>query len=133
MKELKISLVSYSPLSRGFISGTINKPDDLESDDWRRYMTRFQNELLHKNMELLNKVKEMAEEKNITTSQLALAWIISKGHVPIPGAKRVKYIEENIAAAYMELSNNDIEKLESAIPLGTPTGDRYENMSGVNL
>lgn len=133
LKELKISLVSYSPLSRGFISGIIKKPEDLESDDWRRYMPRFQNELFYKNMELLNEVKKIAEEKNITPAQLALAWIISKGHVPIPGTKRVKYIEENIAAAYIELNNDDIDRLESAIPLGTPTGDRYANMSGVNL
>lgn len=133
LKELGIGLVCYSPLSRGFISGTIQNPEDLEVDDWRRYMPRFQNELFYKNMVLLNEVKKMAEEKNITPSQLALAWIISKGHVPIPGTKRVKYVEENIAAADIELSNDDIDRLESAIPLGTPTGDRYANMSGVNL
>ena len=133
LKELGISLVSYSPLSRGFISGTIQNPDNLESDDWRRYMPRFQNEQFYKNMELLNEVKKVADEKNITPSQLALAWIITKGHVPIPGTKRVKYVEENIAATNIELSQKDLDRLESIIPLGTNTGDRYANMSGVNL
>lgn len=96
-------------------------------------MPRFQNEQFYKNIELLEKIKQVAEEKNITPSQLALAWIISKGHVPIPGTKRVKYVEENIAATRIELSQEELDRLESIIPLGTHTGDRYANMSGVNL
>ena len=133
LKELGISLVSYSPLSRGFISGTIKSHDSLDSDDWRRWMPRFQEEQFNKNMELLNEVKKVAEEKNITPSQLALAWIINKGHVPIPGTKRVKYVEENIASTEIELSQGDFDRLERIIPLGTATGDRYANMSHVNL
>ena len=133
MKELGISLVSYSPLSRGFISGTIKSYDNLDADDWRRWMPRFQEEQFNKNMELLNEVKKVAEEKNITPSQLALAWIINKGHVPIPGTKRVKYVEENIASTDIELSQDDFDRLDKIIPLGTPTGDRYANMSHVNL
>ena len=133
LKELGISLVSYSPLSRGFISGTIKSPNSLDSDDWRRWMPRFQEEQFNKNMELLNEVKKVAEEKNITPSQLALAWIINKGHVPIPGTKRVKYVEENIASTEIELSQGDFDRLERIIPLGTATGDRYANMSHVNL
>lgn len=133
MKELGIGLISYSPLGRGFLSGTIKHPEDLVEGDWRRYMPRFQNKQFYKNIELLEKIKQVAEEKNITPSQLALAWIISKGHVPIPGTKRVKYVEENIAATRIELSQEELDRLESIIPLGTHTGDRYANMSGVNL
>lgn len=133
LKELGIGLISYSPLGRGFLSGTIKHPEDLVEGDWRRYMPRFQNEQFYKNIELLDKIKQVAEEKNITPSQLALAWVITKGHVPIPGTKRVKYVEENIAATSIELSQQELDRLESLIPLGTPTGDRYANMSGVNL
>ncbi|TAH59893.1 MAG: aldo/keto reductase, partial [Fermentimonas caenicola] len=99
LKELGIGLISYSPLGRGFLSGTIKNPNELEEGDWRRNTPRFQLDQFNKNSELLDKIKQVAAEKNITPSQLALAWVIAKGHVPIPGTKRIKYVEENIAAA----------------------------------
>jgi aryl-alcohol dehydrogenase-like predicted oxidoreductase len=133
LKELGIGLISYSPLGRGFLSGTIKNPNELEEGDWRRNTPRFQLDQFNKNIELLDKIKQVAAEKNITPSQLALAWVIAKGHVPIPGTKRIKYVEENIAAANITLSQENIDLLESIIPLGTDTGDRYANMSGVNL
>src|SRR5690554_451580 len=133
LKELGIGLISYSPLGRGFLSGTIKNPNELEEGDWRRNTPRFQLDQFNKNSELLDKIKQVAAEKNITPSQLALAWVIAKGHVPIPGTKRIKYVEENIAAANITLSQENIDLLESIIPLGTDTGDRYANMSGVNL
>ena len=133
LKELGIGLISYSPLGRGFLSGTIKQPENLEEGDWRRNTPRFQDDQFYKNSILLDKIKKVATEKNITLSQLALAWVITKGHVPIPGTKRVKYVEENIAATNIKLSQEDLNLLESIIPLGTHTGDRYANMSGVNL
>lgn len=133
LKELGIGLISYSPLGRGFLSGTIKNPNELEEGDWRRNTPRFQLDQFNINSELLDKIKQVAAEKNITPSQLALAWVIAKGHVPIPGTKRIKYVEENIAAANITLSQENIDLLESIIPLGTDTGDRYANMSGVNL
>lgn len=133
LKELGIGLISYSPLGRGFLSGTIKNPNELEEGDWRRNTPRFQLDQFNKNSKLLDKIKQVAAEKNITPSQLALAWVIAKGHVPIPGTKRIKYVEENIAAANITLSQENIDLLESIIPLGTDTGDRYANMSGVNL
>lgn len=133
LKELGIGLISYSPLGRGFLSGTIKHPEDLEEGDWRRNTPRFKDDQFYKNSILLDKIKQVAANKNITLSQLALAWVITKGHVPIPGTKRVKYLEENIAATNIELSQEDLNLLESIIPLGTHTGDRYANMSGVNL
>ena len=133
LKELGIGLISYSPLGRGFLSGTIKHPEDLEEGDWRRNTPRFKDDQFYKNSILLDKIKKVATEKNITLSQLALAWVITKGHVPIPGTKRVKYVEENIAATNIKLSQEDLNLLESIIPLGTHTGDRYANMSGVNL
>ncbi|MBV9988279.1 MAG: aldo/keto reductase [Chitinophagaceae bacterium] len=133
LKELGIGFVAYSPLGRGFLSGEIQHPDDLPKDDWRRSLPRFQGEQFYKNIELLNEIKRMANEKNITTSQLAIAWIIAKGHLPIPGTKRPKYVEQNIQATNVELSGEELSRLESIIPLGTNTGDRYADMNTVNL
>lgn len=107
LNELGIGFVAYAPLGRGFISGEIQHPEDLPADDFRRYLPRFQGERFYKNIELLNEIKRMAEEKDITPSQLAIAWVIAKGHVPIPGTKRVKYVEQNIAAAGIALSRED--------------------------
>ena len=133
LRELGIGFVAYSPLGRGFLSGEFQHPDDLPKDDWRRSLPRFQGEQFYKNMELLNEIKKMANEKNITTSQLAIAWVIAKGHLPIPGTKRPKYVEQNIQATNVELSREELSRLESIIPLGTNTGDRYTDMNGVNL
>lgn len=135
LNELNIGLVAYSPLGRGFISGEIKKLDDMPADDFRRYLPRFQGEQFEKNIQLLNEIEKIALAKGITSSQLAIAWVIAKGHLPIPGTKRVKYLEQNIAATSVALTNEDMDRLENIIPLGKDTGARYdvENMKGVNL
>lgn len=134
LNELGIGLVAYSPLGRGFISGAIKSLDDLAEDDFRRGLPRFQGEQFYKNIELLNAINGLAAEKGITASQLALAWVIAKGALPIPGTKRVRYVEENIAATGIRLSPDDLARLESIIPLGTSTGARYDaaNMAGID-
>jgi aryl-alcohol dehydrogenase-like predicted oxidoreductase len=134
LQELGIGFVPYSPLGRGFISGDIKSPDDFAENDFRRSIPRFQGEQFYKNIELLEQINKLADEKQITPSQLALAWVLSKGYVPIPGTKRVKYVEQNIAAAGIILSSSEIEQLERIIPLGTITGDRYDsvNMQFIN-
>jgi aryl-alcohol dehydrogenase-like predicted oxidoreductase len=126
LKELGIGFVPYSPLGRGFISGEIKNPDDFSENDFRRGIPKFQGEQFYKNIELLNELNKLAEEKGITASQLAIAWTISKGFVPIPGTKRVKYVEQNIAATGIDLTAADVQRLESIIPLGTATGNRYD-------
>lgn len=126
LHELNIGFVAYSPLGRGFLSGDIKSPEDFADNDFRKSIPRFQGENFYKNIELVNEIKKLADEKDITTSQLAIAWIISKGILPIPGTKRVKYVEQNIAAASIVLSAKEIERLESIVPLGTFTGDRYD-------
>lgn len=135
LKELGIGLVPYSPIGRGFLSGDIQKPEDFAADDVRRNMPKFTGDQFYKNLDLVNEIKKVATEKNISAAQLALAWIISKGHVPIPGTKRVKYVEENIGATKVLLTQDDIDRLESIIPLGAETGPRYDEtgMKGVNL
>jgi aryl-alcohol dehydrogenase-like predicted oxidoreductase len=126
-RELGISFVAYSPLGRGFLSGQIKSPDDLAPDDWRRMNPRFKGENFRKNLELVSKVEEMAAEKRCTTSQLALAWVLAQGQdiIPIPGTKRMKYLEENLAAVNIRLSKADIDRLNSIIPPGSAAGLRY--------
>lgn len=126
INELGIGFVPYSPLGRGFISGDIKTPEDFPENDFRRGIPKFQGEQFYKNIDLLNELNKLSAEKNITASQLALAWSINKGFVPIPGTKRIKYIEQNIAAAAIELTVEEMKRLESIIPLGTTTGDRYD-------
>lgn len=126
LHELGIGFVAYSPLGRGFLSGQIRSIDDLPENDFRRGIPRFQEEHFHKNIELVEAIENMAKEKGITSSQLALAWIISKGIVPIPGTKRRKYLEQNIEAANIQLSESEIQQLESIVPLGTDTGATYD-------
>ncbi len=135
LQELGIGFIAYSPLGRGFLSGDIQSPDDFPADDFRKSIPKFQGAQFYKNIELVNKIKNLAEEKGVTTIQLALAWVISKGSVPIPGTKRRKYLEQNIEAANVNLTSEELESLESIIPLGTVTGDRYDatGMSMVNL
>lgn len=134
LQELGISLVAYSPLGRGYLTGNLKKPEDLPENDFRKTMPRFQGEQLVKNLALVDAITVMAAEKEITPSQLAIAWVLAKGHTPIPGTKRPKYLEQNVAAAAIQLSAGDIDRLESIIPLGTFLGDRYDaaSMSSIN-
>ncbi|WP_419800933.1 aldo/keto reductase [Mucilaginibacter sp.] len=126
LTELGIGFIAYSPLGRGFISGEIKSPDDFPENDFRRSIPRFQGEQFYKNLDLLNEIQKIADKKSITASQLAIAWTIAKGAVPIPGTKRVKYVEQNIAATSVALSEEELNRLEAIIPLGTITGDRYD-------
>jgi aryl-alcohol dehydrogenase-like predicted oxidoreductase len=132
-RELGIGFVPYSPLGRGFLSGQITSIDDLAADDFRRRGPRFQGENFQKNLDLVEKVKEIAKEKGITASQLALAWVLARGEdiVPIPGTKRVRYLEENVGAVDVELTD-DLRRLDEAFPKGVAAGDRYPDMSTVN-
>lgn len=126
LKELSIGFVAYSPLGRGFISGDIKSPEDFPVNDFRRNIPRYQGEMFYNNIRLLNEIRKMADKKQITPSQLAISWIVSKGILPIPGTKRVKYVEQNIAAAGITLTSEELKQLEAIIPLGTLTGDRYD-------
>lgn len=126
MHELGVGLVAYSPLGRGFLSGDLKSPDDFPADDFRRSIPRFQGEQFNQNLRLVEEIRSMAAEKNITPSQLAIAWVIAKGHVPIPGTKRRKYVAQNIEAASVRLSDADLNRLESIVPLGANTGARYD-------
>jgi aryl-alcohol dehydrogenase-like predicted oxidoreductase len=134
IRELGIGFVAYSPLGRGFLSGRIRSPDDLEETDFRRRGPRFQAENLERNLELVAVVEELAEAKGVTPSQLGLAWVLSRGDdiVPIPGTKRRTYLEENAAALEVELSDEELERLERAFPPGVAAGDRYPDMSTVD-
>jgi aryl-alcohol dehydrogenase-like predicted oxidoreductase len=134
IRELGIGFVPYSPLGRGFLTGQIKSIDDLESDDFRRQNPRFKGENFQKNLELVDKVKEIANEKGCTPGQLALAWVLAQGEevVPIPGTKHLKYLEENLGALEVELTDDDIRHLNDAAPKGATAGDRYPDMSTVN-
>jgi aryl-alcohol dehydrogenase-like predicted oxidoreductase len=134
VRELGIGFVAYSPLGRGFLSGQIKSVDDLPEDDFRRRGPRFQGENFQRNLDLVAQVEEIAEEKGVTPSQLALAWVLAQGEdiVPIPGTKRVRYLEENAGAADVELTDEDLRRLEDAFPHGAAAGDRYPDMSTVN-
>jgi len=129
LTELGIGFVAYSPLGRGFLSGQIRSIDDLPEHDFRRAIPRFQENHFYKNIELVKAIEALAAEKNVTSSQLALAWIMSKGILPIPGTKRRKYLEQNLLSAEIQLSTADLEKLESIVPLGTDTGKPYDEFS----
>ncbi len=134
VRELAIGFVPYSPLGRGFLTGQIQSPDDFDEDDYRRNSPRFQGENFQKNLELVEKVRQIAEEKGVTPGQLALAWLLAQGEdvVPIPGTKRRKYLEENAAAADIELTEEDRSRIDEAAPVGVASGDRYPDMSTVN-
>jgi len=134
VRELGIGFVAYSPLGRGFLSGAIRSVDDLDENDFRRHSPRFQGENFAKNLELLERVRQIADDKAVTPSQLALAWVLAQGEdvVPIPGTKRQRYLEENIAALEVVLSGDDLAALDAAAPLGAGAGDRYADMSSVN-
>ncbi|TDQ06207.1 aldo/keto reductase [Pedobacter metabolipauper] len=126
LAALNIGFVAYSPLGRGFLSGEISSPNDFADDDFRKSTPRFQGDNFYKNIELVNEIKKLAEEKEVTASQLAIAWVIAKGHLPIPGTKRVNYVEQNIAATDIELNAAELEKIEKLVPLDYSAGARYD-------
>ena len=127
LRELGIGLVAYSPLGRGFLTGQIRSMDDLPEEDWRRNNPRFQEEALRQNVELADRVRELAVQRGVTPAQLALAWVHAKGEdiVPIPGTKRPERLEENVAALDVQLSDEDVATLDEAIPAGAAVGTRY--------
>jgi aryl-alcohol dehydrogenase-like predicted oxidoreductase len=134
LRELGIGLVAYSPLGRGFLTGRFRSPDDFPDGDFRRNNPRFQGENFYANLRLVERVKELAREHDCTPGQLALAWVLHQGEdvVPIPGTKRRAYLEENVGAVEVDLSEDDLRRLDEAAPVGATAGDRYPDMSGVN-
>jgi aryl-alcohol dehydrogenase-like predicted oxidoreductase len=126
-RELGIGFVAYSPLGRGFLTGQFRKFEDLPEDDYRRHSPRFQGENFQKNLDLVRQVEEIARAKNCTASQLALAWVLAHGDdiVPIPGTKRRKYLEENIAASELQLSSADLQRIGDVFPPESAAGERY--------
>jgi len=135
LAELGIALVAYAPLGRGFLCGRFTSTEQLEEGDYRRYGPRFTGENLQQNLLLAERVRELAAEKGITRGQLALAWVLHRGEriVPIPGTKRVAYLEENLAAAAVSLSEDEVEHIAEAVP--SAAGDRYDpaGMRALNL
>jgi aryl-alcohol dehydrogenase-like predicted oxidoreductase len=127
LRELGVGLVAYSPLGRGFLTGQIKSFDDFAADDYRRMSPRFQGENFAKNLELVERIKAIAAHKGISAGQLALAWVLAQGNdiVPIPGTKRRKYLEENIAAGKIELSTAELVEIAGALPRGAAAGTRY--------
>ena len=127
IRELGIGFVAYSPLGRGFLTGQLKSPDDFAADDYRRNSPRFQGENFTKNLELVERVKSIAEMKGITPGQLALAWVLAQGDdiVPIPGTKHRKYLEENIAAGAIAISEAEMVEIAEALPKGAASGGRY--------
>ncbi len=132
-RELGIGIVPYSPLGRGFLTGQIKSIDDLAPDDFRRTSPRFQGENFQRNLQLVDRVREIAAEKGATPAQLALAWVHARGNdiVPIPGTKHRRYLEENVAALDITLTADDLRRIEEAAPKGAFSGDRYPNMAYV--
>jgi len=133
LRELRVGFVPFSPLGRGLLSGALG---ELPADDMRRKISpRFEGDNLDQNLKVVARLKEIAGEKGITPSQLALAWVLAQGDdmVPIPGTKRRKYLEENIAAASVKLSKSDLARIEEAAPKGFAAGGRYHDMSTVNV
>jgi aryl-alcohol dehydrogenase-like predicted oxidoreductase len=128
IRELGIGLVAYSPLSRGFLSGEFKRPEDVK--DNRKHMPRFQGENFHKNVELVEKIKTLADQKACTASQLAIAWVLAQGEdiITIPGTKHIKYLEENIASQNVLLTKEDLQSIEAIMPAGIVSGTRYPEM-----
>ena len=133
-RELGIGIVAYSPIGRGFLTGTLKSRDDFDEDDFRRDSPRFSAENFGKNLELVSRVEAIAANKGFTAAQIALAWLLAQGDdvVPIPGTKRVKYLEENVAALRVDLTPDEVAVLDSIFPPGAASGQRYPDMSFVN-
>lgn len=134
VRELNAGFVAYSPLGRGFLTGRITGPEDLEPGDWRRDNPRFQGENFERNLELVEKVEEIAGEKSVSPAQVALAWLLHQGEdiVPIFGTTTRDHLQENIEAASVELTGQELKRIEQACPPGAARGDRYDDMSAVN-
>ncbi|MCU1673371.1 MAG: aldo/keto reductase [Frankiales bacterium] len=133
MRELGVGLVAYSPLGRGFLTGAITSVEDLDPKDFRRMSPRFAQEALAANLRLVDEIRAVAADKGVTAGQLALAWVLAQGEdvVPIPGTKRRTYLEENAAATSVELTDEDLTRLASAVPADAVAGDRYPDMRTV--
>jgi aryl-alcohol dehydrogenase-like predicted oxidoreductase len=137
VRELGIGYVAYSPLGRGFLTGQIRSPSDFPDDDFRRFHPRFTGDNFERNIALVREVEAMAKDKGVTTAQLALAWVLAQGDdiIPIPGTKHVRYLDENIAALDVPLSEEDRRRLDQILPPGAAAGDRYHKrgMATINL
>ena len=135
LRELGIGLVAYSPLGRGFLSGEFKSPEDFPENDFRRLNPRFQGDNFKRNLEVIERVRLIAAEKSVTPSQLALAWLLTRGEdiVPIPGTKRRKYLEENVASVTIRLTESDLSRIEAVAPKGFAMGDRYPDMSAIEI
>jgi aryl-alcohol dehydrogenase-like predicted oxidoreductase len=137
VRELGIGYVAYSPLGRGFLTGQFTSPDDFPEGDFRRNHPRFQGDNFEKNLELVREVEALAKEKGCSTAQLALAWVLAQGDdiVPIPGTKRIKYLDDNIGALEVKLTRQDLDGLDAILPPGAASGERYapRGMETVNL
>jgi aryl-alcohol dehydrogenase-like predicted oxidoreductase len=133
IRELGIALVAYSPLGRGFLTGAVRTREQLADNDFRRTNPRFAEENLEPNLRLLEGVERLASERSVTPGQIALAWLLHQGDdiVPIPGTKRLEYLEQNVAAADISLSAAELAQLERAFPAGSARGDRYADMTPV--
>jgi aryl-alcohol dehydrogenase-like predicted oxidoreductase len=127
VRELGIGLVAYSPLGRGFLTGAIRRPTDLAADDWRRHNPRFQGENFERNLDLVAAIETLAQRKGVTPAQLALAWVLAQGDdiVPIPGTTRPQRVEENVAALDIELTDDELARLDEIAPVGVAAGTRY--------
>ncbi len=137
IRELGIGFVAYSPLGRGFLTGRFQRPEDLPADDWRRNNPRFQGENFARNLHLVERIESLAKKKGATPSQVAIAWVMAQGKdiVPIPGTKHVRYLEDNVAAARIQLTAAELREIETIAPRGAAAGARYPEagMRSVNL
>jgi aryl-alcohol dehydrogenase-like predicted oxidoreductase len=135
VRELGIGFVAYSPLGRGFLSGKYRTPEDLPEDDFRRHHPRFQGENFEQNLKLVERIEEIAREKEVTAGQLALAWVLAQGEdiVPIPGTKHRSYLQENVAAGEIRLSAEDLARIDEAAPVGVTAGQRYASMATIDV
>lgn len=135
LAELGIGFVPYSPLGRGFLTGQIRSEADFAENDFRRHSPRFQGENFKRNLELVDRVKELADQKQCTPGQLALAWLLAQGEhtVPIPGTKKRERLAENLGATAVELSEDDLKRLDELAPAGSTAGARYPNMASIDV
>ncbi len=133
-RDLGIGFVPYSPLGRGFLTGRFQSPEDLPEDDWRRHNPRFQGKNFEKNLDLVDEVKRLASKKGVAPAQLALAWVLHQDDdvVPIPGTTNPDHLDENIGALDVELSTEELDRIDEIAPMGVAAGDRYPDMSSVN-